>query len=116
MHKKLTGRERRKFRIRSKIAGTSDRPRLTVFRSAKHIYAQIVDDESGKTLLGVSSQSEASEAKGNKKERSLALGQLVATRARELGIEAVVFDRDRYPYHGRIEKFAEGARKGGLKF
>jgi large subunit ribosomal protein L18 len=104
------------MRIRRRIRGVPERPRLTVSRSLRHIYAQIVDDESGKTLLGVSSQSSALEAKGDKKKISLALGQLVATRAKELGIEAVVFDRDRYPYHGRIEKFAEGARKGGLKF
>jgi len=102
--------------VRRRIRGVPERPRLTVSRSLRHIYAQIVDDESGKTLLGVSSQTEALEAKGDKKARSLALGQIVATKAKELGIEAVVFDRDRYPYHGRIEKFAEGARKGGLKF
>lgn len=104
------------MRVRRRIRGVPERPRLTVSRSLRHIYAQIVDDESGKTLIGMSSKAQALEAKGNKKARSLALGELVATRARELGIEAVVFDRDRYPYHGRIEKFAEGARKGGLKF
>jgi len=154
---------RRRMRVRRRIRGVPERPRLTVSRSLRHLYVQVVDDVSGKTLLGLSSRALTAEmiaaaqsdakgdaqddakapAKGGKKTAgkgakkaasegahadqqgggkidkkavSMTLGLQLATRAKELGIESVVFDRGRYPYHGRIQKFAEGARKGGLKF
>jgi large subunit ribosomal protein L18 len=146
---------RRRLRVRRRVRGVPERPRLTVSRSLRHLYAQVVDDVSGRTLLGLSSRivtpemialaveakaEKAAGAKGEKKDDkkedkkeekkagakgerkidkkaiSRTLGLQVAARAKELGIELVVFDRDRYPYHGRIQQFAEGARKGGLKF
>jgi large subunit ribosomal protein L18 len=94
----------------------AERPRLVVSRSLSHLYAQIVDDGKGVTLLGLSSLSDQVSLSGDKKERSKQLGKAVAERAKALGIESVVFDRDRYRYHGRIQMFAEGAREGGLKF
>jgi large subunit ribosomal protein L18 len=120
----ITGRQKRKterarrrrLRIRRRIRGVPERPRLTVSRSLRHMYAQIVDDDAGRTLLGISSRTPGAELTGDKGEKSLRLGEIVAAKAQELGIETVVFDRGRYPYHGRIRKFAEGARKGGLKF
>lgn len=107
---------RRRLRIRRRIFGQPERPRLVVSRSLSHMYAQIVDDRAGRTLLGLSSTSSKVSLAGNKKDQSKQLGQLVAALARERGIETVVFDRDRYQYHGRIKMFAEGAREGGLKF
>ncbi|OLC06426.1 MAG: 50S ribosomal protein L18 [Gemmatimonadetes bacterium 13_1_40CM_4_69_8] len=110
-------RYRRHLRVRKKVAGTPERPRLVVFRSSKHIYAQLVDDTRGVTLLGASDRTEGiqPEAKG-KTGKSLALGQLIAARAKAKGIARVVFDRGGYQYHGRVKAVADGARKGGLEF
>ncbi len=110
-------RYRRHLRVRKKIAGTPDRPRLVVFRSSKHIYAQLVDDTRGVTLLGASDRTDGlkPEATG-KTGKSFALGQLIAVKAKEKGIVKVVFDRGGYQYHGRVKAVADGARKGGLEF
>ena len=113
---KIERAERRRLRIRRRIRGRAERPRLIVSRSLRNMYAQIIDDEAGRTLVGLSSSASGLSLDGDKKERSRQLGKAVAAKARELGIEVVVFDRDRYPYHGRIRTFAEGAREGGLKF
>lgn len=116
---KLQARLRRKRRIRATISGTPERPRLTVFRSSKFIYAQIIDDQAGHTLASVSDQSPQlrEELKSlKKKERAARVGQLLAERCKELGIASVVFDRNGYIYHGRIQALADGAREGGLEF
>ena len=109
-------RYRRHLRVRKKVQGTPERPRLVVFRSSKHIYAQLVDDQRGVTLTGVADTSEgiAVEGKG-KVARSFALGRLIAAKAKEQGIVKVVFDRGGYQYHGRVKAVADGARKGGLE-
>lgn len=106
-----------KTRIRAKVSGSSDRPRMSVYRSNRDIYVQLVDDLTGKTVLAVSSRDKgvASE-KGNKTEIANQVGKLVAERAKEAGIETVVFDRNGYLYHGRVKALAEGAREEGLKF
>ncbi|MBD3235367.1 MAG: 50S ribosomal protein L18 [Candidatus Eisenbacteria bacterium] len=112
-------RIKRHRRIRKRLRGTQERPRLCVFRTSKHVYAQIVDDVRGVTLGGASSQSPelGDELQGkNKTEISRRVGELVAERAKAAGIEKVCFDRGGYLYHGRIKAFAEGARKGGLEF
>jgi large subunit ribosomal protein L18 len=109
-------RERRHRRIRGKVAGTAERPRLAVFRSNKGIFAQLVDDESGRTLAGASWLGLAKSFKGNKVEQAAEVGKLVAEAAKKAGIETVVFDRGGYLYHGRVKALAEGAREGGLKF
>ncbi|HYK81963.1 MAG TPA: 50S ribosomal protein L18 [Gemmatimonadales bacterium] len=110
-------RRRRHLRIRKKVSGTPERPRLVVFRSSKHIYAQVVDDARGVTLLGAADTSEGVQVNGKgKTARSFALGQLIATRAKAKGITQVVFDRGGYQYHGRVKAVADGARKGGLEF
>ncbi|NNF03305.1 MAG: 50S ribosomal protein L18 [Rhodothermales bacterium] len=101
--------------IRKKISGTSDRPRLTVFRSNKHIYAQLIDDLSGRTLAAAGSNIDGVDGK-NRTEISKAVGQKLAENAKEAGIEQVVFDRNGYRYHGRVKALADGAREGGLKF
>src|SRR5918995_2704222 len=115
-----TGAERRfkrHLRVRSKIAGTPERPRLVVFRSLKHIYAQLVDDDRGVTLLGVSDGSEGITADGaGKVVRGKAVGKLLAEKAKAAGFSRVVFDRAGYRYHGRVQAVAEGAREGGLEF
>ncbi len=114
-------RERRHRRVRGKVNGTSERPRLVVHRSLKHIEGQVVDDVSGRTLVGLSTLSadlkgqKASEGH-NKTEASRSAGKALAEKARELGITRVVFDRGGYLYHGRVKAFAEGAREGGLDF
>jgi len=106
-------RARRHLRVRKKVQGTAERPRLVVFRSLKHITAQIVDDVQGRTLLTVSS---TGLDEGKKTDKSLAVGKLIASRAKEAGITKVVFDRAGYQYHGRVKAVAEGAREGGLEF
>jgi large subunit ribosomal protein L18 len=106
-------RHRRHLRVRKKVHGTSERPRLVIFRSLKHISAQIVDDVAGRTLLTVSSSNIET---GKKTEKSLQVGQLIAARAKDAGITKVVFDRAGYKYHGRVKAVADGARKGGLEF
>jgi large subunit ribosomal protein L18 len=113
---KVARARRRRLRVRRRIRGAAERPRLVVSRSLRHMYAQIVDDDAGRTLIGLSSLVLGATMEGDKRQRSKALGKALAAKAREKGIEAVVFDRDRYPYHGRIRLFAEGAREGGLKF
>ncbi|MFH1071447.1 MAG: 50S ribosomal protein L18 [Candidatus Glassbacteria bacterium] len=114
---KNSARKRRHIRIRKRISGTAQQPRLVVFRSLSNIEGQIVDDTRGVTLLGLSSLSREIDRQGKKKtEVSRAVGQLLAQKAREKGIEKIVFDRNGYLYHGRVKAFAEGARKGGLEF
>lgn len=116
---KLIARERRKQRIRKKIAGTADRPRLSVFRSSKHIYAQVIDDLSGRTLAAASSVDKefTSEEGAVKHDRSRLVGELLAKRCLASNIAAVVFDRNGYPYASlRIKALAEGAREAGLNF
>jgi large subunit ribosomal protein L18 len=107
---------RRRRRIRKRIRGRAERPRLVVSRSLRHLYAQVVDDDAGRTLVALSSRASGLDLAGDKKAQSKKLGEALAARAKEKGIENVVFDRDRSPYHGRIRMFAEGARAGGLKF
>jgi large subunit ribosomal protein L18 len=110
-------RMRRHLRVRKKVEGTPERPRLVVFRSSKHIYAQIVDDQRGVTLVGGADTSEGVQVDGKGKvARSFALGRFIATKAKEKGIAKVVFDRGGYQYHGRVKAVADGARKGGLEF
>ena len=110
-------RLRIKSRIRKVVSGTEARPRLAVFRSNKEIYAQIVDDVSGKTLAAASSRDkDIASAKGTKTEIAALVGKAVAERATKAGIETISFDRGGYQYHGRVKSLAEGAREGGLKF
>ena len=111
-----TQRVKRHNRVRGKISGTAERPRLNVFRSEKHIYAQIIDDAAGKTLVSASSVEKGFEGLGSNKEAARKVGKTVAERAVKAGIEEVVFDRGGYIYHGRVQELAEGAREGGLKF
>ena len=105
---------RRHTKIRAKIHGTAKRPRLAVARSVAHIQAQLIDDENGKTIIGISDIS--LKTKGTKKERAFKVGAELAKKAIEKGIEEAVFDRGGYTYHGRVEAVAEGARKSGLRF
>jgi large subunit ribosomal protein L18 len=112
---KPQARARRHRRIRGKIFGTSERPRLVVFRSNKGISAQLVDDDSGKTLAGASWVGLKSFS-GNKTEQATEVGKTLAAAAKEAGVETCVFDRGGYLYHGRVKALAEGAREGGLKF
>lgn len=110
-------RYRRHLRVRKKVSGTAARPRLVVYRSLKSIYAQLVDDDRGVTLLGVSDRSEGiSLDGGGKVARSKAAGKLLAEKAKAAGFTTVVFDRGGYRYHGRVRAVAEGAREGGLEF
>jgi large subunit ribosomal protein L18 len=110
-------RYRRHLRVRKKVAGTGARPRLVVFRSSKSVYAQLVDDDRGVTLLGVCDRSEGILVEGSGKvARSRAAGRLLAEKARAAGVSKVVFDRGGYRYHGRVRAVAEGAREGGLEF
>jgi len=110
-------RRRRHLRVRRRVSGNAERPRLVVYRSLKHIYAHLVDDVKGVVLMGVADNSEKVEpgAKG-KVGRGFAVGMALAQRAKEQGITRVVFDRAGYAYHGRVKAVAEGARKGGLEF
>ena len=110
-------RLRRHLRVRRKVTGSAARPRLVIFRSLKHIYAQLVDDDRGVTLLGVSDASEGATADGpGKVGRGKAAGKLLAEKAKAAGITSVVFDRAGYRYHGRVKAVADGAREGGLEF
>ena len=109
-------RTARHKRVRAKISGTPQRPHLNVFRSTKHIYAQIIDDVNGVTLAAASSLSKDFEGDGGNVEGAKKVGELVAKHAIEKGITEVVFDRGGYLYHGRVKELAEGAREGGLKF
>ncbi len=116
----LTKTERRnriKSRVRKIVTGTTERPRLSVFRSNKEIYAQVIDDMNQTTLVAASStEKEVASQKGSKSEKAAMVGELVAKKATAAGIENVVFDRNGYLYHGRVKQLAEAARKGGLKF
>jgi large subunit ribosomal protein L18 len=110
-------RYRRHLRVRKRVAGTAARPRLVVFRSLKHIYAQLVDDDQGRTLAAVSDRTkELVREQAGKVGAARAVGLLLAARAKTLGITRVVFDRAGYLYHGRVRAVADGARKGGLEF
>ena len=110
-------RYRRHLRLRKKVQGTENRPRLAVYRSLKHVYAQIIDDDRGRTLIGLSDQAKEVVAEGEGKIAvSFAVGKLLAERAAAAGIKSVVFDRGGFPYHGRVKAVADGARKGGLEF
>lgn len=109
-------RLRRHRSIRKKINGTSERPRLNVFRSSKHIYAQIIDDDKGVTLVSASSLEKDFAGKGGDKEAAHKVGQIIAKRAIEKNIKEVVFDRGGYIFHGRVKELAEGSREGGLIF
>ena len=113
---KLSRRDKIKKGIRKRISGSAERPRLSVFRSNKGIYAQIIDDVAGKTLVSASSLSKDFTSEGSKGEQSVAVGKLIAEKAKAAGIDAVVFDRNGYLYHGRVKQLAEGAREGGLNF
>lgn len=113
---KAKSRKRIRNRIRKKIQGTPVRPRLSVFRSNKAIYCQIIDDLNGVTLAAASSLEAACKVDGNKSDQSKAVGKVIGERAVGKGIENVVFDRSGYLYHGRVKALAEGAREGGLKF
>lgn len=113
---KLSRRERIKKGIRKRLSGSAERPRLSVYRSNKGIYAQIIDDNNGKTLVSASSLAKDFTASGNKVEQSKEVGKAVAEKALAAGISKVVFDRNGYLYHGRIKSLAEGAREAGLIF
>jgi large subunit ribosomal protein L18 len=114
--KKNRNRERIKRRIRGKVNGTAERPRLSVFRSNKHIYAQLIDDAAGHTIAAASTVEKGLEAEGAPVEIGKRIGQLLAERAKEKGVQAAIFDRNGYRYHGRVQAVAEGAREGGLQF
>jgi large subunit ribosomal protein L18 len=111
---KRAKREIRRTRVRSRVSGGAERPRLSVFRANRHIYGQLIDDATGKTLVSASSLEIKSKAK--KSELATEVGKLVAKKALEKGLKAVVFDRGGYAYHGRVKALAEGAREGGLIF
>ena len=109
-------RLKRHKRVRSKVSGTPERPRLNVFRSEKNIYAQIIDDVAGNTLVSASTVEKSFEGNGSNCDAAKKIGSVLAERALQKGIEEVVFDRGGYIYHGRVKALAEGAREGGLKF
>jgi large subunit ribosomal protein L18 len=112
---RAAARARRHLRVRKKVTGTAARPRLTVTRSARHVFAQLVDDGAGRTLASASTlESGIRDADGDKKAKAKQVGQLLASRARDAGISAAVFDRAGYAYHGRVAALADGAREGGL--
>ncbi len=116
-YKKLNRRDKIKYRIRKRLSGTAEKPRLSVFRSNKFIYAQVINDLDGVTLAAASTLSkEIADKKLTKTEMAKEVGKLVAEKCKEAGVELVVFDRGGYLYHGRIKSLAEGAREGGLKF
>ncbi|MDD2696838.1 MAG: 50S ribosomal protein L18 [Candidatus Pacebacteria bacterium] len=108
-------RQKRHKRVRAKVFGKKDRPRLCIFRSAKHLYAQLIDDGKGK-IMAQASDLQIKKTKGLKKELAKELGKSIAQKAKDLKIERVVFDRGGYKYHGKVKALAEGAREGGLKF
>jgi large subunit ribosomal protein L18 len=119
MAMQIQGRERRKLRIRRKIGGTPERPRLSVFRSLKHIYAQVVDDVAGTTLAHASTMSKdlkGPSTEATKSDAAKLVGQAIAQQLKAKGVSKVVFDRNGYLYHGRIKALADGAREAGLEF
>jgi large subunit ribosomal protein L18 len=113
---KLQARQRRHRRVRGKVQGTAERPRLAVFRSNRGISAQLIDDLEAKTLAAAGWQNLPKSFKGNKTEQAVEVGKLLAKNAKSAGVEAVVFDRGGYLYHGRVKALADGAREGGLAF
>ena len=112
----LSNRQRKRYKIRKKIFGTQERPRLSVFKSSKNVYAQIIDDSKGVTLVSASSKEKDFGLKGGNKEAAKKVGLLLGQRAVEKGIKKVVFDRSGYVYHGRVASGAQGAREGSLEF
>lgn len=118
--KKLNPRQRRHRRVRARVSGTATRPRLNVFRSSAHIYAQVIDDTAGRTLVSASDLEEEIRQRAGegatKTARARVVGQVIGERAKQLGIETVVFDRGGFLYHGRVAAVAEGAREAGLRF
>ncbi len=116
-NKVAVGRKRRHIRVRKKVSGTAARPRLVVTRSARHLVAQVVDDSVGRTLASASTmEADLRAASGDKTAKARTVGNLVAARAKQAGVEAVVFDRGGHKYHGRVAALAEGARESGLDF
>ena len=113
---KIERRQRIKFRIKKIVSGTAQKPRLVVFRSNSEIYAQVIDDIKGVTLVAASSRDKDLKATGTKTEKAKQVGQAIAKKALAAGIESISFDRGGYLYHGRVKSLAEGAREGGLKF
>ena len=113
---KIERRQRIKYRIKKTVSGTAQKPRLAVFRSNSEIYAQIIDDTKGVTLVAASSRDKDRKASGTKTEKAKQVGEAIAKKALAAGIETVSFDRGGYLYHGRVKSLAEGAREGGLKF
>ena len=119
MIRKLEKKEIRKRihkRIRRKLSGTTERPRLAVFRSVAHIYAQVIDDVKGETLVSASTVDKSAKTNGGNVAAAKTIGKLVAERAKDKGIKSVVFDRGGYPYHGRVKALADAAREAGLEF
>jgi large subunit ribosomal protein L18 len=119
MGMRIVGRERRKLRIRKNVNGTTERPRLSVFRSARHIYAQVIDDTSGKTLAAASTLSKDLDGQleeGTKVDAAKKVGKLIAQACKDKGITKIVFDRNGYLYHGRVSALAQAAREAGLEF
>lgn len=112
----LNRRKRIQLRIRKKIRGTAERPRLNVFRSNRYIYAQVIDDIQGHTLAAADSREATISNEGNKVDQAREVGKLLAERAKEANVETVLFDRGGYLYHGRVKALADGAREGGMKF
>lgn len=113
----VAARKRRHERVRKVVAGTLPRPRLAVYRSSAHIYAQVIDDTQGRTIVAASDiEKELKQEQGKKSDRAAAVGSAVAKKALDAGVTAVVFDRGGYRYHGRVKALAEAARKGGLEF
>ena len=115
-HNKYERRTIRRFRIRKRVAGSVERPRLSVFRSGRHIYAQVIDDLRGATLVAASSREPMGPKEKGKLAVCVAVGKLLAERAKQKGIMKVAFDRGGYRYHGRVKALADGARAGGLEF
>lgn len=114
---KVVRRQKLRWRIRAKVHGTAQKPRMSVFRSNKDIYVQLIDDNNGTTLAAASSRDkDIATTTGTKSEKSVSVGKAVAQKAKALGIEVCVFDRGGYLYHGRVKSVADGAREGGLKF
>lgn len=116
MKKKALGRDKIKISIRKKIFGTKNQPRLTVFRSNKNIYAQVIIDDEGKTVVSASNKEIKKETNVSKTEQAKQVGLLLAEKANSAGIKNIVFDRNGYLYHGRVKKLAEGVREGGMIF
>lgn len=115
--RRRVSKTRRHFRLRKKVLGTAERPRLVVFRSARHLHAQVIDDSVGKTVASASSiEADVRALDGDKSAKGKKVGELLAARAKAAGVEAVVFDRGGHDYHGRIAALADAAREGGLKF